>query len=235
MIWPILFTFSEGASQEKYDYVIDNAKMFTKEKADELRKELSFITKSQKGNQLQIRTFVITTDAKTGGVAAAEKNAFEGKKLDTSTAPILVVYDVSAQRYAVVADERLSTYISKEYVNSLFENKFKDGLSIEDLSEISIRLSSIVEMAAMNNLVRQDELKAKTKPETLHGEVKITSFSRYSKQGKEQPQKEDTSPTEKESDGLPAPIILLSCLVTAIIIWKKFANKANKRSGGVQS
>ena len=206
--------------KEEAEVVNDFAKMLTQEQADTLRKELRFLFNNQKeGTVAQFRMYLFTTDSQHGGLSSAESKLLSTVKLDPTIAPVVFIYDVSAKRYVLLADEKLETFISPAYATNLVESKFDDGLNYEKISEIMIRFSTITELAISNSLVRQDKIPPKEEIEAKHGKFEISTFTKQRE--KAEPQKEETK-KETEESGLPIPIILIAVSLTALGLRKWF-------------
>ena len=213
--------------KEEAEIVNDYAKLFTQEQADSLRKELRFLFTHQKGDTAaQLRMFLFTTDAQHGGLSSAESKLLSTVKLDPEIAPVVFIYDVTAQRYILLADEKLETFISPSYATQLVESKFDNGLNYDKISEIMIRFSTITELAMANGLVRQNLIPAKEEVESKHGKFEISTFTKQRE--KPEPKKEEPKQEETES-GLPIPIILLAVALTALGMRKWFVQYLERR------
>lgn len=212
--------------KEEIEVVNDYAKLFTQEQANNLRKELRFLFDNQKkGMVAQLRVYLFTTDAQHGGLSSAESKLLSTVKLDPEIAPVVFIYDSSSQRYALLADEKLETFISPIYAIQLIEGKIDNGLDYNEISEILIRFSTVTELAMENDLVRQNLIKPKEDIEAKHGRFEITNFTKQ----KEKPEKKEEAQTSEEEAGIPIPIILLAVILTAIGLRKWFIQYLKKR------
>ena len=211
--------------KEEAEVVNDYAKVLIDAQASELRKDLRFLFNHQKEGQVQFRVFLFTTDAQHGGIPAAKQKLTTDSKLDPLVAPVVFIYDAKEKKYAVVIDERVETFISKQYLSHLLESKINNGLTYDELSEILIRFTTVTELAIQNGLVRQDKIPAKEEVENKNGEIEVSTF-----ESPKEKKEEKTNPTEEtEPEGLPAPIILLAVILTAAGMRRWFVQWLAKR------
>ncbi len=220
---------NDAQKPEEYTLVNDFAAVMTKEQVDAMEKDLRYIVDHQKkGAAQQLRLYFFTTDAKSGGIAGAEKKLLGNAKIDPSITPVLMLYDKNTKKVAIVADERIETFISKQYVQSLFVGR-SDPLTAEDFHEIGVRLSTTLILVMENGLIRQEGVPSKEQISPTV-DIKFANFSQYMRQ------KTEDTPTEapkkqEDSGGLPVPIILLSILISAAALYRKFISMQKAKMG----
>ncbi len=206
---------------EKFKPVNDMAQVMTKEQQTTLTNDLNAISAQTVSNPPVFRFYLFTE--KHDKIPNLKKE-LTNDSIPLTITPAAFIYDVDKKKFELLVDNRIDTLVSRNYVHALVNEKIADGLDAKELTEISVRLASIIQIADQNQVYRQQDIPMLPDKEIpKHGEIKAISFS--SQQEQEQNQrtepKEQKKPIQKTQSSDMSPILFLAVLVPVVVILYK--------------
>ena len=141
------------SADNSYKLVNDSTGMVTEDDVTNITKELNAIQEhSPKAFEqgLQLYTFIYNNP--TQRVEDAAQEVANKNSLDVSTAPVIFVYNKADNRFHYVVDSRIVKYVSANYMSSLAEQLFANGMTVQNLTEYLVRVDSNIAMSIENEL-----------------------------------------------------------------------------------
>lgn len=141
------------STDSSYKLVNDSTGLVTEDDVVAITKELNTIQEhSPKAFEQGLQVYTFIYDNPTKRVEDAAQEIANKNTLDVSTAPLIFVYNKADTRFHYVVDSRIVKYVSANYISSLAEQMFANGMTVQNLTEYLIRIDSNIAMSIENEL-----------------------------------------------------------------------------------
>lgn len=141
------------SADSSYKLVNDSTGMVTDDNVAAITKELNAIQEhSPKAFEQGLQLYTFIYDNPTKRVEDAAQEVSNKNTLDVSTAPLIFVYNKADNRFHYVVDSRIVKYVPANYISSLAEQLFANGMTVQNLTEYLVRIDSSIAMAIENGL-----------------------------------------------------------------------------------